>query len=377
VPSLVVLREKTDGERRVALVPTDAARFSALGVSVLVEAGAGRPAGFSDEDFERAGAEIGDMPDAVSAVVYAKVRPPSLEDADRLPPKSILLSFLPPLAHTDVVARLRDRQVTALSFDLVPRISRAQSLDALTSQASTAGYKAAVLAADRLTRIMPMLMTAAGTVPPTKVLVLGAGVAGLQAIATAKRLGAAVSAYDVRPEAAEEIRSLGARVVELPIEAAQGSGGYAAEQSSEFLQRQQELVAATVGESDVVITTAAVPGRPAPKIVTEEMVTRMKAGSLIVDLAAASGGNCTLTRDGEEVQHSGVTIIGAGNLSSEVATSSSALYSRNVVNTVQLLLRDGDWTVDLDDEVFNSMCVVADGVVRHEETRIALEGGRF
>ena len=375
---MVVLREADPGERRVAVVPADVAKLVPLGVQVKVDAGAGEAAGYPDAEYTSAGATVGTVLEEISGVcLVAKVQPPRPEVVDRLPAEVIVLSFLAPIPHLDVVARMRERGVTALSFDLVPRISRAQAVDALSSQAGAAGYQAAVLAADRLTRMMPMLMTAAGTIPPARVFVMGAGVAGLQAIATAKRLGASVSAYDIRPEAAEEIRSLGARFVELPIEASQGAGGYAAEQTPEFLARQQELIASTVAQSDVVITTAAVPGRPAPKLVTEEMVERMRPGSLIVDLASASGGNCTLTRDGEEVDHRGVTVIGAGNLASDVATSASALFSRNVLNVAQLLLRDGSWAVDLDDEVVDGMCLVSDGVIRHEPTRIALEGGRF
>jgi NAD(P) transhydrogenase subunit alpha len=219
---------------------------------------------------------------------------------------------------------------------------------------------------------MPMMMTAAGTVPPAKVLVLGAGVAGLQAIATAKRLGASVCAYDIRPEAAEEVRSLGVRFVELPLEGTSGTGGYAAEQSREFLGRQQELVARVVAESDIVITTAAVPGRRAPTLVTQSMVASMRRGSIVVDLAAGSGGNCELTRDGEEVVHEGVMVIGASNLASGVSTTASAMYSRNVVNVAQLLSGAEDWVVDLEDEVVGAMCIVADGVVRHEPTRVAM-----
>ena len=378
VTSLVVVREKTPGERRVAVVPPDVHRLASQGISVSVEEGAGKAAGYTDEEYRGAGAQVFEVSGEISeGSLLVKVDAPSMEEAERMPAKSIVLSFLSPSSHLDVIARFRDRGVTVLSFDLVPRTSRAQALDALSSQASAAGYQAAVLAADRLGRMMPMLMTAAGTIPPAKVLVLGAGVAGLQAIATAKRLGASVSAYDIRPEAGEEIRSLGARSVELPIEASKGSGGYAAEQSDEFLARQQELVANTVADSDVVITTAAVPGRPAPTLVTEQMVDRMRPGSLIIDLASSSGGNCTLTRDGVEIEHSGVLIIAAGNLPSLVATTSSALYSRNVVNATQILVGADGWAVDLEDDVINAMCCVADGVVRHEPTRIALEGGRF
>ena len=378
VTVLVVLRERAAGERRVSVVPSDVVRLAAIGTTVAVEEGAGHAAGYTDAEYRTAGAQVGDVSGNLSeSALVVKVQPPSVEQADRLAAKSTFLSFLAPASHLDVIARLRDRGVSVLSFDLVPRTSRAQALDALSSQASAAGYQAAVLAANRLGRMMPMLMTAAGTIPPAKVFVLGAGVAGLQAIATAKRLGASVSAYDIRPEAGEEIRSLGARSVELPIEAAKGSGGYAAEQSEEFIARQQELVASTIAESDVVITTAAVPGRRAPTLVTEHMVDRMRPGSLIIDLASSSGGNCELTRDGLEVEHSGVLIIAAGDLPSRVASTSSALYSRNVLHAAQLLVKDDHWEVDLDDDVIGPMCCVAEGLVRHEPTRIALEGGRF
>lgn len=375
---LVVMRETAPGERRVAIVPSDVQRLAAIGATVAIGEGAGHAAGYTDDDYRAAGAQVGDISGHLSESALAvKVQAPTVEEVDRLPAKSALLSFLAPAAHLDVVARLRDRGLTVLSFDLVPRTSRAQALDALSSQASAAGYQAAVLAANRLGRMMPMLMTAAGTIPPAKVFVLGAGVAGLQAIATAKRLGASVSAYDIRPEAGEEIRSLGARSVELPIEATKGSGGYAAEQSEEFIARQQELVAATVGESDVVITTAAVPGRRAPTLVTEQMVERMRPGSLIIDLASSSGGNCALTRDGLEIEHSGVLIVAAGDLPSRVASTSSALYSRNVLHTAQILAKEDHWEIDVEDDVIGPMCCVSNGVVRHEPTRIALEGGAF
>ena len=375
---LAVLRETAPGERRVAVVPSDIPRLASLGTAIAVEPGAGVAAGHTDDDYRDAGAQVGEVSDHMTrGALLVKVQAPSMQDADRMPDKSAILSFLSPSSHLDVIARMRDRGLTALSFDLVPRTSRAQAVDALSSQASAAGYQAAVLAADRLGRIMPMLMTAAGTIPPARVFVLGAGVAGLQAIATAKRLGASVSAYDIRPEAGEEIRSLGARFVELPIEAAKGSGGYAAEQSEEFIARQQELVAAMIAESDVVITTAAVPGRRAPTLVTEQMVDRMRPGSLIVDLAASSGGNCTLTQDGVEIEHSGVLVIGAGDLPSRVASTSSALYSRNVLHAAQILAKDDGWDIDLEDDVIGPMCCVARGIVRHEPTRIALEGGAF
>ena len=376
VTRLVVLRETEPGERRVALVPADLTRLTNLGLEVVVESGAGDAAGHPDSEYELAGAAVASLPGALdkAAGVLVKVRPPSESEVANLPQHSTLLCFLPPATHLRIVGRLRDRGITTFSFDLVPRISRAQSVDALSSQASAAGYEAAILAARRLGRMFPILMTAAGTVPPAKVLVLGAGVAGLQAIATARRLGASVSGYDIRPEAAEEVRSLGARFVQLELEASHGTGGYAAEQSQEFLARQQELVAITVSESDAVITTAAVPGRPAPRLITRTTVERMRQGAVIVDVAAASGGNCELTRDGEEVEHNGVLVIGAGNLASDVPTSSSALYSRNVSNFLSLLIRDGDIVTDPDDEVLVSMRLTGAGRVQHEPTRAAMEG---
>lgn len=373
---LVVLRETEAGERRVAVVPADVCRIVDLGLDVVVEEGAGESAGHSDSEYELAGATVASLPMALdkAAGVLVKVRPPTTGEASTLPQHCTLACFLPPATHLPVVGRLRDKGITTYSFDLVPRIGRAQAVDALSSQASAAGYEAAILGADRLGRMLPMLMTAAGTNPPAKVFVMGAGVAGLQAIATSRRLGASVSAYDIRSEAGEEVRSLGARFVELALEANQGAGGYAAEQSQEFVSRQQELVASAVADSDLVITTAAVPGRPAPKLIRARTVERMRAGAVIVDLAAASGGNCELTREGEEISHHGVRIIGAGNLVSDVATSASALYSRNVANLLALVVRDGKVVDHPDDEVLVSMCVTRGGKVCHEPTRAAMEG---
>ena len=373
---LVVLKECYPGEHRVAVIPSELSRLAGLGLEVVVESGAGELCGYSDSAYELAGASVAPLPGAVDkdASILVKIRPPTESEASALPQRSTLLCFLPPAAQLPVVGRLRDRGITTYSFDLVPRISRAQSVDALSSQASVAGYAGAILAARRLGRMMPLLMTAAGTNPPAKIFVMGAGVAGLQAIATAHRLGAAVSAYDIRAEAAGEVKSLGARFVELPIQGAEGVGGYAAEQSPDVLARLQELVAATVADSDAVITTAAVPGRPAPKLINTETVGRMRRGAVIVDMAAGAGGNCELTRDGEEVRHQGVVIIGAGNLASEVATSASALYSRNVSNLLTLLVVDGHLTDPDADAVLASMCITREGQVRHEPTRAAMQG---
>jgi NAD(P) transhydrogenase subunit alpha len=377
VSTLAVIRELRRGERRVAIVPSEVPKLTAAGLQVVIERGAGERAGFSDEDYAaldgvRLVERRSDALDAADVVVT--VLPPTPGEARSLPMDSTLLSFLPPGSHVETVAVLRDRHVTAFSFDLLPRTSRAQAMDALSSQASLAGYQAAIVAAERLNRVVPMMMTAAGTVAPARILVMGAGVAGLQAIATVRRLGASVSAYDVRPEAAEEVQSLGARFVELPLEARRGEGGYAAEQGAEFLARQQQLISDTVARSDVVITTAAVPGRPAPRLVTTAMVERMGPGSVIVDLAAASGGNCELTIDGEEIDYHGVTVIGGGDLVSSVPATASTLYARNATAFLGLLVREGRVQPNFDDDIVDATCVTASGSVRHPPTRELLAG---
>ncbi len=375
--TLAVIREVRPGERRVAVVPAEIPRLTAAGIQVVVESGAGEPSGFDDQAYaEVEGVRVverrSDALDAAEIVVA--VSPPTAEDAEALPVESTLLCFLPPATNVDAIGVLRDRHVKAFSFDLVPRTSRAQAMDALSSQASLAGYQAAILAAERLNRVVPMMMTAAGTVPPARILVMGAGVAGLQAIATVRRLGAAVNAYDVRPEAAEEVLSLGARFVELPLEARPGEGGYAAEQGAEFLARQRQLISDTVARSDVVITTAAVPGRPAPRLVTTAMVERMRRGSVVIDLAAASGGNCELTVDGEEIDYHGVVVIGAGDLPSSVPATASSVYARNVSTFLGLLVREGRVQPDFDDDIVDATCVTAGGAVRHPPTRELLTG---
>jgi NAD(P) transhydrogenase subunit alpha len=377
VTTLAVLRELRRDERRVALVPGEVPRLTSASLQVVVEAGAGDPSGFADTDYAALdGVRI--VPGRTDALdgagIVVGVAPPTPDEARLLPAGSTWVGFLPPAANLEAVAILRDRYVSSFSFDLVPRTSRAQAMDALSSQASLAGYQAAVLAADRLGRVLPMMMTAAGTVPPARVLVMGAGVAGLQAIATARRLGASVSAYDIRPEAAEEVRSLGATFVELPLAARQGVGGYAAEQGAEFLARQQQLIADTVARSDVVITTAAVPGRPAPRLVSTAMVDRMRPGSVIVDLAGGSGGNCELTVAGEEVDRDGVSIVDGTALASLVPTTASTLYARNVTNLVALLVRDGEVAPDFDDDIVAATCLTAGGEVCHAPTREQLKG---
>jgi NAD(P) transhydrogenase subunit alpha len=372
---LAVPKETTPGEQRVALVPGDLSRLTGAGVEVVVQHGAGEEALYADGDYESSGATLAPGAEELytGADLVVKVQPPTLAEAAILPSGISVLSFLAPSSHLDVVKALAGRQATAFSFELVPRISRAQAMDALSSQATVAGYRAALMAANRLSKFFPLFMTAAGTVPPARALVMGAGVAGLQAIATARRLGAVVSAYDVRAAAKDEVKSLGATFLELPLEAQEGTGGYAAAQSEAFLARQQEMIATHVAASDVVITTAAVPGRRAPVLVTAAMVGAMRPGSVIIDLAANSGGNCELTEDGKDVNFNGVHIIAASELASSMPTHASLFYSRNVTNFVQLLVKDGRLAPDFTDEILDKSAVLVAGSVHHEPTRTALE----
>ena len=354
----------------MAVVPDVAKRLADLGLEVAVESGAGVGAGFSDDAYRDAGAELVAGPGPVlGADVVLKVQAPTLEEVRMLKQGALLVSFLQPATQAEVVEALAQQGVTAFSLELLPRISRAQSMDALSSQASLAGYKAVLMAANRLGKFFPMLMTAAGTIAPARVLVLGAGVAGLQAIATARRLGAVVEAYDVRPAVKEEVQSLGARFVELEIESQEGQGGYAGEQSEEFLRRQRELLAERVGAADVVVSTAAIPGRRAPVLVTGDMVRGMRAGSVIVDLAAETGGNVELTSPGKVVEVGGVTIDGTLNVPSTVPLHASQLYSRNLFNLLQHLLKEGEIQIDFEDEITRGCCVTYQGKVVHERAR--------
>lgn len=374
--TIAVLRELRPREQRVAIVPAEVPRLARLGLDTVLEAGAGSAAGYPDPSYAEKGCAIAPDPESAlgRADLVALVGPPQVAQAAGMRAGTTVLSMLPPAWCLEVIEQLRVREVTAFSFDLVPRVSRAQAMDALSSQAGIAGYEAVIWATNRLARVFPMMMTAAGTVPPAKVLVIGAGVAGLQAIATARRLGASVSGYDVRPEAADEIRSLGATAIELPLAGREGSGGYAAEQSSDFTSRQQELLANAVAASDVVITTAAVPGRPAPRLVSAEMVDSMRPGSVIVDVAAPSGGNCELTLDGSEVERSGVLVIGAGDLPSAAPGTASTLYARNVSSLLGLIVREGQVAPDFEDEVVAASCVTRGGQITHEPTRLLTEG---
>ena len=358
----------------MAIVPEVASRLAKTGVEVVVESGAGVPARFTDDAYRQAGATVVDSAaDALAgASVVARVQPPTPEEVAALPEGVSLISFLQPVAAADTVQALAARGATVYSLDLLPRISRAQSMDALSSQATVAGYRAGLSAAEHLAKFFPMFMTAAGTVPPAKVLVMGAGVAGLQAIATARRLGAVVRAYDVRAAAKEEVESLGAKFVELDLETQDGAGGYAKEQSAEYLARQQELLAAEVAASDVVITTAQIPGRRAPVLVTTSMVEGMGEGAVIVDLAADSGGNCELSVAGEDVVHRGVTVVGLANPPASMPTHASFLYARNIANFCGLLVKDGELAPDFDDEIVAGTCVVRAGTVVHAPTAEAL-----
>jgi NAD(P) transhydrogenase subunit alpha len=338
----------------VALVPDSVTRLGQAGIDVVVEPGAGAAASYPDDLYSEAGATFASPWDAE---VVAKVQKPSAEEVARLRDGQVLIGFLQPLTDREGMERLAARGVTAFAMESIPRITRAQSMDALSSQASVSGYRAVLLAADRLPRFFPMLMTAAGTVPPAKVLVLGAGVAGLQAIATARRLGAVVSGFDVRPVVREQVESLGASFLDLGVVGEETEGGYARELDEEEQRRQQAALEERIPEFDVVITTAAIPGRPAPRLIPAAAVRALRPGSVIVDLAAENGGNCELTTPGEEVVESGVTILGLTNLPSTMAFDASRLYSRNVSALLQHLAPEGELVLDFEDEITSGACV--------------------
>jgi NAD(P) transhydrogenase subunit alpha len=348
-----VPKETTPGERRVALVPETIGRLPD-GVEVVVEPGAGSAAAFTDDAYTEAGATLGDP---WPAEVIVKVAPPSAAEVARLHDGQVLIGFLQPLTDAAGVERLASAGVVALALESVPRITRAQPMDALSSQATVSGYKAALIAADRLPRFLPMLMTAAGTIPPAKVLVLGAGVAGLQAIATARRLGAVVSAFDVRPAVAEQVESLGATFLDLGVRGEETAGGYAQELTPEQQAQQQAALQERIPQFDAVITTAAIPGRPAPTLVTAAAVRGMRPGSVIVDLAAETGGNCELTEPGAEIERDGITIVGLTNLPATMPTHASQLLSRNVAAVLALIVSDGAVSLDWEDEIVSGACV--------------------
>jgi NAD(P) transhydrogenase subunit alpha len=363
------LRERAPGETRVSLVPEIADKFAALGARVLLERSAGVSAQFPDALYKKV--EWADSSEAVLAAadVLLTVQPLSVAQIQALKPGAVVIGFMQAHAQLDMVRALRERQITGFAMELVPRISRAQSMDALSSQAAIGGYKAALIAANTLDRFLPMLTTAAGTIRPATVLIIGVGVAGLQAIATAKRLGAVVEAYDVRSATREQVKSLGAKFVETGV-SAEGSGGYARELTDEEKAKQQEVLEARIAVADAVISTAAIPGRRAPRIISRAAVERMKAGAVIVDMAAESGGNCELTQAGQTVVHQGVKIVGPVNLPAQLAFHASEMYARNLYNFLKPALgKDATLAIDWQDEVFAQSCLTHAGAIKHEPTR--------
>jgi NAD(P) transhydrogenase subunit alpha len=375
--NIAVLRETLPGEARVALVPESVRKLVALKVSVSVEGGAGLDAGASDADYEAAGANVSSDRALLlsTADVLAVVNRPPLEDIGNLKQGAVVLGFLRPLDEPAALESIVAQKLTAFAMELIPRITRAQAMDALSSMATVVGYKAVLMAAESIPRMFPMLMTAAGTVPPARVLVLGAGVAGLQAIATARRLGAVVEAYDVRKAAGEQVQSLGAQFLEVDLGGIQteDAGGYALELTEEAMSRGRDLIAKHAKTADVVITTAQVPGRRAPLLVTEEAVNGMKRGAVVVDLAGATGGNCALSRPGETIERDGVHIMSPLNLAATVPVHASQLYSRNVTAFLSLLIKDGELNVDMTDDVVGPSCVTHRGEYVHPRVAAALE----
>ena len=374
-----VPKETAEGERRVALVPEVAAKLTGRGIDVVVERGAGEAALIPDSAFTDAGATIGEASEVWGSDVVVTIAPPAPAQIASMNRGALLIGFLAPLTSPETATAARDAGITALAMEAIPRISRAQSMDALSSQSNVAGYEAVILASEHLTRFFPMLMTAAGTIPPAKVLVLGAGVAGLQALATARRLGAVSTGYDVRPEVAEQVESLGATFLDLGIEAA-GEGGYARELNDEERAAQQKALEEAITGFDVVITTALVPGRPAPRLVSADAVRGMAPGSVIVDLAGESGGNCELTEPGETVVREEVTIVSPLNLPARMPEHASQLYSRNVLSLLDLIVPEGEegqapaLVLDFEDEIVAGSCIARDGEIVHEGARSAVDG---
>ncbi len=355
--------ERIAGERRVALVPPTVAKLVKAGHEVLVEAGAGQRASFPDQTYADVGAVISDRDTVLGADIVLQVREPAPDEVTAFQKGTVLAGLLQPAQQADLLTALGHQGVSAFAMELVPRTTLAQSMDVLSSQATVAGYEAVLLAASTLDKLFPMLVTAAGTLPPAKVFIVGAGVAGLQAIATARRLGAIVSAFDVRPVVKEQVMSLGATFVEVASVAAEGSGGYAKELGEDQQARVAEILTGHLKEMDIVITTAQIPGRPAPRILTGAMVAGMRPGAVIVDLAAESGGNCELTRVGEEVIHEGVRILGPTNIASAHAHHASLMYSRNLQTFLDFLIKDGAVALDLEDPTLGPMCVTHGGAV--------------
>jgi len=369
---LLVPNQTGQGEARVAMVPAVLKRLQASGVEGLVESGAGKMAAHVDDAYTAAGAKIVGPEAWGEADAVVVVKPPAVSDISRMKRGAVLMGMLAPHKNAELIKAAASQGVSAMALEYLPRISRAQAMDTLSSQANLAGYKAVIMAAEKSPKIFPMLMTAAGTLQPAKVFVIGAGVAGLQAIATARRLGAVVTAYDVRPAVKEQVQSVGAKFLELPLETtgAQDAGGYAKELSPEQQAKQRELMAKVIAESDVVITTAAIPGKPAPKLIPADVVARMQPGAVIVDLAAESGGNCELTSPGETVDHNGVSIIGATNIPSLVSFHASQVYANNLANLLKLMItKEGALKIDTSDEVVAGVLLTHDGQVVHPRVK--------
>ena len=380
---IAVTRELVTGEKRVSLCPDNVQLLIKAGAELWVEQSAGTQAGFSDEEYQTAGAKIISNRDELFAGAEIILQVQSFgsntenaqQDLERLKPGQLVVGMMDPLAQPQAAQQVAETGATAIALEMVPRISRAQSMDVLSSMATLAGYRSVLLGAEAAPRILPMLMTAAGTLQPARVLIMGVGVAGLQACATAKRLGAVVEAYDVRPAAREQIISVGATPVELdlPTESSEGAGGYAKEQSEDFLELQRKLMTEVVARQDIIITTAAVPGAKSPILVTEDMLVAMKSGSVVVDMAAERGGNCALTQAGQTVVKHGVTILGPENLASELAYHASQMYGKNIQTLLELILQDGNINLDFDDEIIAGTVVAHDGDVPHPHMRKLLD----
>lgn len=368
--TLGVPKETVDGEARVALVPGVLPKLKNLGADIAIEKGAGASVQLPDDAYD---ADIVTTAKAFGADVVLKVAPPTVAEVKKIKEGSVLISFMSAHKNIDMVKELQARNISAFGMEYIPRITRAQAMDALSSQANIAGYKAVLMGANLLGRYFPMLTTAAGTIRPAKVLVIGAGVAGLQAIATARRLGAIVEAYDVRPETAEQCESLGAKFVDVGVKAA-GEGGYARELTDDEKQQQRDVLAKHVSQADVVITTAAIPGRASPKIIFTDMVDNMKNGAVVIDLAAEGGGNCEVTKPGEIVEHNNVKVYGPLNVPSMLAEHASEMYAKNLQYLLELMVKEGELTLDFEDEVIAGACLTHAGEVKHAPTLEAMNG---
>jgi len=368
---VAVPKETADGERRVAVDPVVAKKLASLNVEVLLESNAGSDAGFTDDQYSDV-TSIKQGSGYSDAEIVVTVQVPDAADIKKIPAGGVLIGTLTPFKNPKLVAQLRDQKITSFAMEMIPRISRAQAMDVLSSQAAVAGYKAAIMGADQANRFFPMMTTAAGTIRPSKVIVIGAGVAGLQAIATAKRLGAMVEGYDVRSATQEQVESLGAKFIELSI-SAEGEGGYARELTADEKQQQQDELAEYIAQADVLITTAAVPGRPAPKIIPTSTVEKMKAGAVIIDLAAEGGGNCELTKPGEIINHNGVLINGPLNVASQAPLHASEMYAKNIFNFLSPMIVEGEYQPDWDDEVIAGALLTKDGEIMNEQVKQAVE----